>query len=163
MPLTLKLRPAVEQDVDALVGIARRAWLSAFAEHAPSPLIAYWRTANREPDWYRRFWADMIVAEQAGTAVGLTQPAADEVNGLWVTPEWQGRGIGRLLLRAAERRISEAGHNRAWLTCSGFNRRAARFYRACGYQLEREVVQQHLSGVTETVHVFARQLDASAT
>ena len=159
--MSLTLRPAVEQDIDALVEIARRAWLSAFAEHAPSPLIAYWRKANREPDWYRRFWADMIVAEQTGTAVGLTQPAADEVNGLWVAPEWQGRGIGRQLLRAAEERISQAGHNRAWLTCSGFNRRAAGFYRACGYQLERERVEQHPSGVTETVQIFARRLDAS--
>jgi ribosomal protein S18 acetylase RimI-like enzyme len=161
--VTLTLRAAVAEDVDRLVTIARRAWLSAFAEHAPGTLIAWWRAADREPAWYARYWPDMIVAEQAGSLVGLAQPAADEVNGLWIDPGWQGRGVGRRLLQAAESRIEAMGYGRAWLTCSGFNRRAAGFYRACGYRLEREVVQTHPSGVAETVWTFARQLGTPAT
>lgn len=157
--MIVHLRPAVEQDVDRLVEVARRSWLSAFAEHAPEALIAYWRSADREPAWYARFWPDMIVAEADGTVAGLTQPADDEVNGLWIAPEWQRLGIGRQLLRAAESRISQRGHARAWLTCSGFNSRAAAFYRACGYRLDREAVQEHPSGVAEIVWTFARQLD----
>lgn len=160
--MTLTVRRAVEQDVDRLVTIARRAWLSAFTGHAPEALIAWWRAADREPAWYARYWPDMIVAEEAGSLVGLAQPAADEVNGLWIDPAWQGRGIGRRLLRAAEDRIGEMGYGRAWLTCSGFNPRAAGFYRTCEYRLEREVVKPHPSGVSETIWTFARQLETSA-
>lgn len=158
-----RLRPAGEDDVPRLVEIARRAWLSAFAGHAPEPMIAYWRNADREPGWYARYWPDMIVAEAGDFVVGLTQPAADEVNGLWVDPEWQGRGIGRLLLRAAERHIGQMGHERAWLTCSGFNLRAAGFYRAVGYALDREEKELHPSGVVETVWTFARRLGPPGT
>ena len=160
--MIVRLRPAVQQDVDQLVATARRAWLSAFAEHAPDALIAWWRAADREPGWYARFWPDMIVAEVAGTVAGLTQPADDEVNGLWIAPEWQRLGIGRRLLRAAEARIIEKRHARAWLTCSGFNPRAAAFYRACGYHLDREAVQEHPAGVVETIWTFARRLDTPA-
>lgn len=160
--MIVRLRPAVEQDVDQLVAIARRSWLSAFAGHAPEALIAYWRTADREPAWYARFWPDMIVAEADGAIAGLTQPADDEVNGLWIAPEWQRLGIGRQLLRAAEARIIEQSHARAWLTCSAFNPRAAAFYRACGYRIDRETAQQHPSGVVETIWTFARRLDVPA-
>ena len=158
-PEIARLRPADTQDVVRLVEIARRSWLSAFAGHAPEAMVAHWRLADREPTWYARFWPDMIVAEAGGNVVGLTQPADDEVNGLWVDPEWQGRGLGRQLLRAAEHRIREMGHDRAWLTCSGFNTRAAGFYRACGYELDREAQEPHPSGVIETVWTFARRLD----
>ena len=157
--MDLVLRAAGVHDVDRLIGIARRAWLSAFVGNAPEAMIAHWRAADREPEWYARFWPDMIVAEVGGVPVGLTQPAADEVNGLWIGPDWQGRGIGRRLLRAAEARIRQEGHGRAWLECSGFNARAAGFYRACGYHLESEEVQQHPSGVAEAIWIFGRRID----
>jgi ribosomal-protein-alanine N-acetyltransferase len=157
LPLPV-LRPAEERDVDALVGLARRSWLSAFGETAPPALIAHWRAADRESAWYRRYWPDMIVAEVAGAVAGLTQPKLDEVNGLWVDPAWQGAGVGSLLLQAAELAIASAGFDRAWLTCSGFNRRAAGFYRARGYRVVRREDQPHPSGVPEEVLTYAKGL-----
>lgn len=157
MTAAARLRPATDADVPRLVAIARRAWVGAFSD-APPEMIAYWRAMDREPGWYARYWPDMSVAEVDGTPVGLVQPAGDEVNGLWIDPDWQGRGLGRRLLREAERQIRSAGHARAWLTCSGFNVRAAGFYRACGYEVEREVVHRHPAGVEETVLTFGRPL-----
>ena len=156
----MELRPATAADVPALVDVARRAWLSAFADSAPPAFVARWRARDREPAWYARHWPAMTVAAVGGAPVGLVQPAADEVNGLWVAPEAQGRGIGTALLREAERRIASDGHRRAWLTCSEFNPRALAFYRARGYEETRRQREELEPGLVDEVHVMERTLDA---
>ncbi len=55
-----------------------------------------------------------------------------------VHPDWQGRGIGSLLLREAERRLRQAGAHFIFLETAVDNRRAIRFYEKHGYRvLER--------------------------
>jgi ribosomal-protein-alanine N-acetyltransferase len=127
------LRPAREDDVPALIEIARRSWLSAFAQTAPISLIQRWVRNDREAEWYPRYWPDMLVALVDGAPVGLVQPSEDEINGLWVAPDHQRQGFGALLLRAGEDVIRAKGFDRSWLTCSSFNPNALGFYRARGY------------------------------
>jgi GNAT superfamily N-acetyltransferase len=93
------LRPAREVDVPRLIEIARRSWLSAFAQTAPFSMIQRWVRIDREAEWYPRHWPDMLVVLVDGTPVGLVQPSKDEINGLWVAPDHQGQGLGALLLR----------------------------------------------------------------
>lgn len=158
MTRVTRLRRATAADVDRLVDVARAAWLSAFADTAPPELVAYWRANDREPSWYARYWPDMTVATVADVVVGVVQPAADEVNGLWVAPEWQGRGVGSELLRVAETQIRDAGHPRAWLSCSSCNRRASRFYQSRGYQpvsMRTEVLSE---GLTEHMIILEKEL-----
>src|SRR4051812_22214155 len=85
-----------------------------------------------------------FVAEERGAAVGCggwsvalptvpglpLPPGHAEVRAMFVLPEHAGRGVGRVLLHAAERAIAAAGHTRSYLvaTTSGLA-----FYRACGY------------------------------
>ena len=137
------LRRAVEADVPLLVELARRSWLSAFSDTAPPALTDYWRALDREPAFYATYWPSMTVAEESGRLLGLVQPMEDEVNGLWIDPLAQGRGVGLQLLRAAEGEIAAAGFDRAWLTCSAWNVRALRFYARAGYfhEVRRIVVQ----------------------
>lgn len=128
-----RIRPAREEDVPRLIEVARRSWLSAFAQSAPFAMIAYWVRADRESSWYPRYWPDMLVLEDDVVISGLVQPMEAEINGLWVHPDWQGTGAGTLLLRAGEEVIRQAGHPAAWLTCSAFNPKAFEFYRRRGY------------------------------
>jgi hypothetical protein len=88
------LRPAREADVPALVELARRSWLSAFAATAPAALVRDRLAREFERDWYPRYWPDMTVAEDGGVPLGVVQPMGDEVNGLWVDPAAQVRGSG---------------------------------------------------------------------
>jgi ribosomal protein S18 acetylase RimI-like enzyme len=140
---TFEIRPANRGDVPALVDVAQRAWLNAFEGNAPQQMIAWWKRANREPSWYERDWPSMLVAElskdrvieRSITIVGVVQTIGSEVNGLWVHPDFHRQGIGSALLAAGESHIAAAGHQNAWLTCSGFNRRAREFYESRGYRL----------------------------
>jgi GNAT superfamily N-acetyltransferase len=155
----MTLRPAREEDVPALIELVRRSWLSGFAPSAPAAFVQQRLARDFERDWYPRHWPAMTVAEDGGVLLGLVQPEGDEVNGLWVAPEAQGRGVGTALLRHAERLIAAAGHARAWLTCSGFNPGAARFYLARGYREIARTTKDRGGGIVEEVLTFERRLD----
>ncbi len=55
------------------------------------------------------------------------------ITAMVVTPEAQGRGLGKLLLREAERRARSGGAARLEITSGSQRTDAHAFYRACGY------------------------------
>ena len=55
------------------------------------------------------------------------------ITAMVVTPEAQGRGLGKLLLREAERRARSGGAARLEITSGSQRIDAHAFYRACGY------------------------------
>jgi len=142
------LRPAVESDVSELIELARRSWLSAFAQTAPWPLIESWAVADRTSAHYQRHWREMLVLVDAGAILGLVQPVEAEINGLWVHPAHQGTGAGTRLLAAGEDVIRREGHGTAWLRCSVYNPRALAFYAKRGYVETRRVSSTHPTGLT---------------
>ena len=146
-----------------LVHVARQSWLSAFEGSAPPAFVTRWRTKDSEPAWYARYWPDMTVADLDGTPTGLVQPAEDEVNGLWVLPDAQGNGVGSALLLEAERQIAAAGHERAWLTCSGFNPRALAFYLRRGYRETRRQSEELEPGLVDNTIILEWSLADIAT
>lgn len=150
------LRPAHEGDVTPMIVLARRSWRSGFAS-APVAFIQEWLAREFERGWYPKHWPQMTVAEEDGVIVGLVQPTADEINGLWVEPAVQGRGIGSALLAEGERQIAAAGYSRVWLSCSRFNGKGVRFYLNRGYRQFRSEVKQRAGGVKETVVYFEKK------
>lgn len=141
------IRPARADDLDALVEVGRRSWLSAFAQTAPFALISWWVREDRTRRLYEQCWAEMHVLEEDGVIIGLVQPQIDEINGLWVHPQSQAAGAGTRLLRHGEALIRRGGHQIAWLTCSGFNGAALAFYARRGYQETQRVRTLHPCGV----------------
>lgn len=156
----LTIRPASQTDLPNLTGMARRSWLSGFTD-APPRFVSDWVARDFEPGWYARYWPDMSVAED-GVPLGVVQPMGDEVNGLWVDPPAQGRGVGTLLLRHAEGLIAVAGYERSWLTCSGFNPQGCRFYLARGYREIGRRPTERAGGVVEEVRTYELQLSRFA-
>jgi [ribosomal protein S18]-alanine N-acetyltransferase len=156
------IRPAAEADVPRLIEVARRSFLSAFGATAPAILIEQWAREDRESTSYPRDWAQMFVVERDGAIAGLMQPTVDEIDGLWIHPDFQGQGIGSLLLEYGEGVIRGRGFARSWLTCSSFNPRALEFYRRRGYTVFRSTRKLHECGVDEASFGMERMLDGTS-
>jgi GNAT superfamily N-acetyltransferase len=60
-------------------------------------------------------------------------PDTGELGALYVLPPWSGRGLGRLLLRHAEKGLRARGHARATLWVLEANAPARRFYERAGW------------------------------
>ena len=85
----------------------------------------------------------LLVADAQGSLIGLVccdlsyylplGAPTGRITALAVDPKAQRRGVGRLLLREAERLAREAGAVRIELTSAPHRLEAHAFYRACGY------------------------------
>lgn len=128
--MTNSLRPYTPADLDTCMEIWRRASEYAHAFLGDTALDA-------DAILVRTLYipgAEIIVAEADGRVVGFVALIGDFVGGLFVDPAHHGRGIGRRLMAAAERR-------RGPLTLEVYirNRAARDFYAALGY---REILCQ---------------------
>ena len=84
------------------------------------------------------------IAEVDGNAGGfaMVDTESAEVFALFVRPEWEGRGLGSLLLAAAEEELFRE-HERIWLLTDGGNGiRANGFYLKQGWELVARVDQR---------------------
>lgn len=85
----------------------------------------------------------LVVARDGGRVEGLMSldfmyylplgATTCRVTALVVSPDARGRGLGRLLLRDAERRARLGGAARLEVTSAGHRTEAHAFYRACGF------------------------------
>jgi GNAT superfamily N-acetyltransferase len=78
-------------------------------------------------------WSHGLVAEVAGRIVGVVVSDDDWVEDLWVAREYRNRGIGAMLLGAAERQIANRDYTEAQLRVVAENLDARRFYAAHGW------------------------------
>jgi len=130
--MPLKLRPAVLADAPVLTDILHRAKASW---GYPDKLMADYRQHWRISEATIRSLV-MTVAEKDGVPVafsGVTQQGQDTllVDFLFVVPEFQGQGIGELLLTRAEDRARHEGLSRLYLESDVH---AAAFYEKRGFR-----------------------------
>lgn len=139
-----ELRPAEPHEAAAIAGIVRAAyarWVPAIGRE-PLPMRVDYDKALQE----HRF--DVVVDGENIVGVIETMQRDDHIwiENVAVTPEAQGRGIGRLLLDHAERIAMAAGCFEArLLTNAAFEANVA-LYRRLGYVVDRE--EPYLNGIT---------------
>jgi diamine N-acetyltransferase len=130
------LRPAEPDEAEAAVAVQRAASLAALAhifppDRYPFPdeaVLDRWRTALADPA--RR----VVLAERAGTPVGVLLTAPDWLEGLYVVPEEWGSGVAVLLHDEAVRAARERGVEHLHLWVLEDNHRARRFYERRGWK-----------------------------
>ncbi len=161
----LQTRAASHADVGRLAEILIAATESAFAGRVPPSCLTDLSVAESAANWRRFLQSEpylthqerLIVAEHAAEAVGFVlagKRSADvikdpaiaeayprEITSLQVAPEWQRRGVGRMLIAAVAPnltarvcvRVLEPNPNRAFYTRLGAELLASQAYDWAGF------------------------------
>jgi GNAT superfamily N-acetyltransferase len=128
------IRPAVLEDAPGIAALLVALGYPCSTEEAATRL----RHLRDEPE--QQLW----LAEEHGEAIAML--AMDiryylplgahtcRITALVVLDAFQGRGIGKRLLREAEIKARQAGATRVELTTAAYREQAHQFYRACGYE-----------------------------
>lgn len=145
------LRRAREGDAEAIARVHVQTWREAYRGLLPDAFLASLSVEARQRFWSnhlgvlapdRRPWladADGEVVAFAYAGPGRDQDAPSstgEVYAIYVLPECWERGLGRNLLRHAERDLLAHGYDEATLWVLESNERARRFYEAAGWQFD---------------------------
>ncbi|MFB2551282.1 GNAT family N-acetyltransferase [Ensifer soli] len=141
--VTIEIRRGEARDAAAISGVHRAAWRQAYAGLIPHrPLIqmierrneAWWRKAAGGP-------ATLLVLDVAGTIAGYATlglnraralPQEGEVYELYLRPEYQGLGFGRLLFGEAKSLLKSLGCRGLVVWCLEDSLNADRFFRGAG-------------------------------
>lgn len=151
MSAAVTLRAARWSDAPAIARIHVQTWRDTYAGVVPDSYLVGMTVAGQTRTWQRRIRASvrgqhLLIAEVSGAPAGFVDcgpsrfpslPFAGEVYALYVAGDWQGRGLGRLLMTGAFRALLAAGRRSAlvWVLTSN---PARFFYEALGGQLVSE-------------------------
>jgi GNAT superfamily N-acetyltransferase len=150
MTQEIVFRPAEPADALCLGVLSTQVFLDTYATHGIRPALANEVLAQHSVAVYAALLADpavtLLAAECDGHLVGFSQvrngaghalvpeSAASELGRLYVQERFTGRGVGRDLLRHAEKAAAARGADTLWLTAWEGNARALQFYPRCGYE-----------------------------
>jgi len=143
------IRPAEVRDARPLAELAEKTFRATFeAMNAPQDMELHCETHYSEALQRREILdpeIETLVSEHDGALIGFVQlrwghsPAPDaaqrpaEIQRLYVTQEWQGRGVAQDLMAGAIRLAEAQGADQVWLGVWERNPRAISFYKKCGF------------------------------
>ncbi|MBA1144842.1 GNAT family N-acetyltransferase [Mesorhizobium neociceri] len=141
---SIRFRPAERADAAAIGDIVRAAyakWVPLIGRE-PLPMRADYDKAVAEHPF------DLAVEGDRMVGMLETMPTDDHlwIENVCVTPQAQGRGIGRLLLERAEQKALEAGRPELRLLTNGAFAANVLLYKRHGYTIDRE--EPFMGGVT---------------
>ncbi|WP_354701434.1 acetyltransferase [Paraconexibacter sp. AEG42_29] len=128
----LLLRPATEDDAEAIALIWSAGWHDGHAGHVPPELHDH-RGLDTFRDRVPPRLATTTVAVVEGEVAGFATLHADELEQLYVATAHRGHGAAGALIAHAEATIG-AEHPAAWLAVVAGNARARRFYERSGWE-----------------------------
>lgn len=136
----MELRPARQDEADALLAIQREAAVGAYAHIYPPERYPFPDDAVREV--WREALADaeveVYVAEVEGAPAGAVSVGDGFLSTLYVLPAYQGRGVGSALHDLGLERLRAQGCREARLWTLEGNDAGRRFYERRGWSLTDE-------------------------
>ena len=156
------LREAAQADAEAIARIHVETWRAAYAGVVPDHYLIGMSVEGQSFQWKKQLRrpaerhltlvagmpgvgpgtgprAGIVGFGSAGAARSRPPPASGEIFTLYVATDWQGRGIGRALLKALLGRLARQGHAAAYLWVLADN--PARFFyeRVGGQRVAQQV------------------------
>ncbi|MGW0880960.1 N-acetyltransferase family protein [Streptomyces sp. NPDC002671] len=158
MPEQPSIRTAVADDDEELSALDRATWSTLHAvSPEPQPPYSPIFDERHTPD-------DFLVAELHGRLVGYirlgypTRLASNahvrQIQGLAVADDARGKGVGRMLLRAAIEEARRRGARRLTLRVLGHNTPARRLYESEGFVVEGVLPEEFLLQGTYVDDIF---------
>jgi ribosomal protein S18 acetylase RimI-like enzyme len=142
------IRPWRKNDLASIRRITWQSWISAYANFIPeSDLKSYFDIHYTEEAFLNMFddpFTQGFVAETDDQVAGYARLSFNQdenrlyVPSLYFLSDFQGQGMGRQLLEAAEEYAVEKGLDELWIGVMVKNRQALVFYRKVGFQFVRE-------------------------
>jgi GNAT superfamily N-acetyltransferase len=96
-----------------------------------------------------------LALSDTGMAIGFCHNTADEVLGLYVDPDWHGRGAGRTLLQRAEAMMIGRGHSLAHVKSTTS---ARPFYERYGYRFVADYPHKTRGGLVLPAVALEKEL-----
>jgi ribosomal protein S18 acetylase RimI-like enzyme len=142
------IRVGRSEDASRLAVLATQVWLHTYSTDGITRDIAEYVLREFTPEKFSELLNDpvshVVVAEQRESLVGLAvvkfgvscpagNNSAAELQTLYVQEHFAGRGIGKLLLQAAEAKVRQQLNTALWLTVNAKNTEAIAFYARQGY------------------------------
>jgi ribosomal protein S18 acetylase RimI-like enzyme len=140
---TIHIRPAEEEDALGISTVHDTAWMEAYRGIIPGRELTR-MVARRGPQWWQaglRRSKRVLVLDFEGKIAGYSTyganrapsfPYSGEIFELYLTPEYQGLGLGCQLFKATRRALSESGFNGTIIWALSENDRAVSFYSQLG-------------------------------
>jgi len=125
----MDIRMAIPTDRDVLLDIwlrsvrATRTFVSESDIQSMLPQVRDYLASGGPELW--------VACDDAGAVMGFMGMSGSEIESLFLAPEFQGRGVGRRLVRHAQ-----ALHGELTVDVNEQNTAARRFYEACGFVVE---------------------------
>jgi len=142
------IRPWLLEDLPAVRRILWESWTAAYGPFIPLADLRSYHEATYRIDALTRLFENVLVhgfiAEADGEAVGFarTQFHKNEnriyLASLYLLPAFQGRGIGGMLLGAAEQQARNNGLDEIWVGVMVRNEAAGRWYDKKGFRFVRQ-------------------------
>lgn len=145
--MNVSLRPATDDDREAICIVHVRAIRASCSRSYSPEQVSSW-LGLLSPDSYSTVLKErvLVVATDGEAVVGFGQlnPSIGEVDAVYVLPEHQGEGIGRLLLADLEAKARARGIRMLKLSAT---LNAASFYAQAGYVRRHVAVHRLPTGV----------------
>ncbi|AHK42667.1 MULTISPECIES: GNAT family N-acetyltransferase [Ensifer] len=141
--VSIEVRPGEPQEASAIADVHRVSWLQAYGGIIPHrPLVqmvnrrdeVWWRKATRGP-------ATLLVVDVAGTIAGYATlglsrakalPQEGEIYEIYLRPEYQGIGLGRVLFGEAKSLLRSLGCRGLVVWCLEDSDNAYQFFQGAG-------------------------------
>ena len=177
------VRPATDDDIQAIAEISVRSWRVTYAGLIPQTVLDSLSVERRADGWRRALTTatDLHVVDHDGRVAGfvasgsvrpggtaegpsiIDEPSpisgdAGELYAIYVDPEHVRRGIGTQLIQHAERDLAAQGRAEAVLWVLEANEPARRFYEKAGWHHDGAIANLDFDGVMVREIRYRRRL-----
>lgn len=167
----MRIRDLKHSDIEAIARIHCNAWKKAFTNILPDPYLASLTPADFAKSWHSSIEVERrknLVAEDSEGLQGFLSFAPFEINtpserpvelvGVYVSPDYWGKGVGKKLFQAFESILARINTPSFYLWVMEDNARARSFYECQGMLLTSDKRESNRDGHIFTEVMYERML-----